>query len=99
MLRSSGILRDVSFLKMTDAQWDIIYRVHLYGAYSMSRAAWNIMREQGFGRIVMTTSAAGLYGNFGQANYSAAKLALVGLANTLAKEGEKYVLFARGSWS
>src|SRR6185437_4236879 len=60
-----------------------------FGAYSVTRAAWNQMRDQGFGRIIMTTSAAGLYGNFGQANYSAMKLGLVGFAATLAKEGEK----------
>jgi (3R)-3-hydroxyacyl-CoA dehydrogenase / 3a,7a,12a-trihydroxy-5b-cholest-24-enoyl-CoA hydratase / enoyl-CoA hydratase 2 len=84
----SGILRDVSFMKMTDAEWEIVNRVHLRGSYSVSRAAWNVMREQKFGRIIMTTSAAGIYGNFGQANYSAAKLGIAGLANTLAIEGK-----------
>jgi (3R)-3-hydroxyacyl-CoA dehydrogenase / 3a,7a,12a-trihydroxy-5b-cholest-24-enoyl-CoA hydratase / enoyl-CoA hydratase 2 len=66
----------------------VFYVVHLRGSYSVSRAAWNVMREQKFGRIIMTTSAAGIYGNFGQANYSAAKLGIAGLANTLAIEGK-----------
>jgi len=87
VINNAGILRDVSFSKMTDKDWDIIFMVHVRGAYSVTKAAWDIMRKQQFGRIIMTTSAAGLYGNFGQANYSAAKLALVGFASTLAKEG------------
>jgi 3-hydroxyacyl-CoA dehydrogenase/3a,7a,12a-trihydroxy-5b-cholest-24-enoyl-CoA hydratase len=74
---------------MTDQDWELINKVHLYGAYKCSRAAWNFMRDQGFGRIIMTASAAGLYGNFGQANYSAAKLALLGFSNSLAIEGAK----------
>ena len=88
VINNAGILRDVSFMKMTDAEWEIVNRVHLRGSYSVSRAAWNVMREQKFGRIIMTTSAAGIYGNFGQANYSAAKLGIAGLANTLAIEGK-----------
>jgi len=76
-------------MKMTEKDWDLINAVHVKGAFSVTRAAWNYMREAGYGRIIMTSSASGLYGNFGQANYSAAKLALVGFANTLAKEGEK----------
>jgi 3-hydroxyacyl-CoA dehydrogenase/3a,7a,12a-trihydroxy-5b-cholest-24-enoyl-CoA hydratase len=87
LINNAGILRDVSFNRMTDRDWDLIFLVHVRGAYSVTKAAWAAMREQGFGRIIMTTSAAGLYGNFGQANYSAAKLALVGFASTLAKEG------------
>lgn len=87
VINNAGILRDVSFSKMTDKDWDLIFTVHVRGAYSITKAAWNVMRKQEFGRIIMTTSAAGLYGNFGQANYSAAKLALVGFAATLAKEG------------
>jgi len=89
IINNAGILRDVSFHKMTDAEWDIIQKVHLNGAYKVTRAAWPYMREQNYGRIIMTASAAGIYGNFGQANYSAAKLALVGLSNTLAREGAK----------
>jgi 3-hydroxyacyl-CoA dehydrogenase/3a,7a,12a-trihydroxy-5b-cholest-24-enoyl-CoA hydratase len=87
VINNAGILRDVSFSKMTDRDWDLIFLVHVRGAYSVTKAAWDVMRKQQFGRIIMTTSAAGLYGNFGQANYAAAKIALVGFATTLAKEG------------
>ncbi|KAL6044330.1 Hydroxysteroid 17-beta dehydrogenase 4 [Balamuthia mandrillaris] len=87
VINNAGILRDVSFVKMKDSDWDLIYKVHLYGSYSVTKAAWPHMREQGYGRIIMTASAAGIYGNFGQANYSAMKLALLGFANTLAVEG------------
>jgi NAD(P)-dependent dehydrogenase (short-subunit alcohol dehydrogenase family) len=74
---------------MSELDWDLIMKVHLKGTFSVSRAAWNIMRQQGFGRIVNTASASGLYGSFGQANYSAAKLGIHGFTQTLAKEGEK----------
>lgn len=87
VVNNAGILRDVSFAKMTQADWDLILKVHLTGSMSVTHAAWPIMREKGYGRIIMTTSAAGLYGNFGQANYCAAKLGLAGLANCLAEEG------------
>ncbi len=87
VVNNAGILRDASFAKMTDADWDIIYRVHLYGSYKVSKAAWPHMRNANYGSIVMTTSVAGIYGNFGQANYAAAKLGLFGLAQTLAIEG------------
>lgn len=89
LINNAGILRDASLVKMTDQDWDLIYRVHLKGSYACTKAAWNVMREQKYGRIIMTSSAAGLYGNFGQANYSAAKLGLLGLAKTIAIEGEK----------
>ncbi len=87
VINNAGILRDVSFHKMTHDDWDLVLRVHLNGSMAVSHAAWPVMREQGYGRILMTTSAAGLYGNFGQANYTAAKLGIAGLANTLAEEG------------
>lgn len=90
VINNAGILRDKSFVKMESAQWDAVLGVHLSGAYNVTRPAFKIMKEKGYGRIVMTTSAAGLYGNFGQANYSSAKLALVGLMNSLKLEGEKY---------
>ena len=87
VINNAGILRDVSFHKMTVEDWDLIYRVHVNGSFRVTHAAWPHMRAQGFGRIVMTASAAGIYGNFGQANYSMAKLGLTGLSNTLAIEG------------
>jgi 3-hydroxy-3-methylglutaryl CoA synthase/NAD(P)-dependent dehydrogenase (short-subunit alcohol dehydrogenase family)/putative sterol carrier protein len=90
LINNAGILRDKSFIKMEPENWKAVMDVHLNGAYNVSRPAFKAMRENGFGRIVMTTSAAGLYGNFGQTNYSAAKMALVGLMNTLKLEGKKY---------
>ena len=89
VINNAGILRDKSFQKMTDEDWDLIYRVHVKGSYAVTHAAWPHMREQQYGRIIMTASAAGIYGNFGQANYSMAKLGLHGLAQTLAHEGKK----------
>jgi 3-hydroxyacyl-CoA dehydrogenase/3a,7a,12a-trihydroxy-5b-cholest-24-enoyl-CoA hydratase len=89
VINNAGILRDVSFAKMTDEDWDLIYRVHVRGSYKVTRAAWPHLRDQEYGRIVMTASAAGIYGNFGQANYSMAKLGLAGFANTLALEGQR----------
>ncbi len=87
VVNNAGILRDAAFHKMSQHDWDLVNLVHLKGAHSVTHAAWPFMREQGYGRIIMTTSAAGIYGNFGQANYSAAKLGMVGLANSLAEEG------------
>ena len=90
LINNAGILRDKSFLKMEPENWDAVMDVHLKGAYNVSRPAFQAMKENGYGRIVMTTSAAGLYGNFGQTNYSSAKMALVGFMNTLKLEGGKY---------
>lgn len=87
VINNAGVLRDVTFHKMTDDQWRAIYEIHLLGTYRTTRAAWNHMRAANYGRIVFTSSAAGLYGNFGQANYAAAKLGIVGLGKTLAIEG------------
>ncbi|MGD8832650.1 MAG: SDR family oxidoreductase [Pseudomonadales bacterium] len=87
VINNAGILRDKSLHKMSDEDWNLVYQVHLLGAFKVSRAAFPHMREQGYGRFVMTTSAAGIYGNFGQANYSACKLALHGLSQTIAVEG------------
>jgi 3-hydroxyacyl-CoA dehydrogenase/3a,7a,12a-trihydroxy-5b-cholest-24-enoyl-CoA hydratase len=89
VINNAGILRDVSFPKMTQADWDLVYKVHVLGAFRVTHAAWPIMRDQGYGRVVMTASAAGIYGNFGQANYAMAKLGIHGFAQTLAIEGRK----------
>ncbi|KAI8055435.1 hypothetical protein BDF22DRAFT_618267 [Syncephalis plumigaleata] len=90
IINNAGILRDKSFNRMTDADWDLVQEVHVRGSYKVTKAAWELMRKQKFGRIIMTASAAGIYGNFGQSNYSAAKLSLASFSSTLAREGAKY---------
>jgi len=93
VINNAGILRDVSFMKMKDKDWDLLYLVHVKGAYSVTKAVWPHMINQGYGRIIMVSSAAGIYGNFGQSNYSTAKMAVFGLSNTLSKEGAKKNIF------
>ena len=90
VVNNAGILRDISFMKMSEDDWNKIIAVHLTGSYLVTKAAWPHMRDKNYGRVIFTTSAAGLYGNFGQTNYSAAKLGIVGIANTLKAEGERY---------
>ncbi len=90
LINNAGILRDKSFSKMAPDNWSAVLDVHLNGAYNVTRPAMAIMKANNYGRIVMTSSAAGLYGNFGQANDSAAKMALIGLMNTLKLEGHNY---------
>lgn len=90
LVNNAGILRDKSFSKMELADFRLVLDVHLMGSANCTRAVWNVMREQQYGRIVMTTSCSGLFGNFGQANYAAAKMGLVGLMQTLGIEGEKH---------
>ncbi|CAH2255748.1 peroxisomal multifunctional enzyme type 2 [Pararge aegeria] len=90
LINNAGILRDKSFQKMSEQDWDLIQAVHMKGAYKTTQAAWEAFKKQKYGRVIMTSSNAGLIGNFGQANYSAAKMGLVGLASTLAIEGAKY---------
>ncbi|WP_420472378.1 SDR family NAD(P)-dependent oxidoreductase [Brevundimonas sp. FT23042] len=89
LVNNAGVLRDKTFAKMELADFQFVMDVHLMGAVNCTKAVWEIMRAQNYGRIVMTTSSSGLYGNFGQSNYGAAKMALVGLMQTLSIEGAK----------
>jgi NAD(P)-dependent dehydrogenase (short-subunit alcohol dehydrogenase family) len=89
LVNNAGILRDKSFTKMALDDFRLVVEVHLMGAVNCTKAVWDVMRAQDYGRIVMTTSSSGLFGNFGQSNYGAAKMALVGLMQTLAIEGAK----------
>lgn len=88
VINNAGSLRDRTFHKLTDDEWEHVCRVHLLGTYKVTHAAWPFLREQRYGRVVCTTSSSGLYGAFGQANYAAAKMGTVGLVNTLALEGK-----------
>jgi NAD(P)-dependent dehydrogenase (short-subunit alcohol dehydrogenase family) len=90
LVNNAGVLRDRSFAKMSLEDFRFVLEVHLMGSVICTKAVWEIMRGQRYGRVILTTSSSGLYGNFGQANYGAAKMALVGLMQTLAIEGEKY---------
>ena len=90
LLNNAGVLRDKSFAKMSMEDFRFVVDVHLHGTANCTKAVWETMREQNYGRILMTSSSSGLYGNFGQANYGAAKLGIVGLARTLSLEGAKY---------
>ena len=89
LINNAGILRDKSFAKMDLADFQLVIDVHLMGSVNCTKAVWDIMREQNYGRIVMTTSSSGMYGNFGQTNYGAAKMAVLGFMNTLVLEGGK----------
>lgn len=90
LVNNAGMLRDKSFSKMSLDDFRLVVDVHLMGSVICTKLVWELMKEQRYGRIAMTTSSSGLFGNFGQANYGAAKMALVGLMQTLAIEGEKY---------
>lgn len=87
---NAGILRDVAFHNMSEEDWDKVFAVHIKGSFTVLRAAWPVFRQQSYGRVVLTTSSSGIYGQFGQANYGAAKTAMLGLMNVLKQEGAKY---------
>ncbi len=93
VINNAGILRDKSFVNMTDQQWDAVMSVHMRGTYKVTKAAWPYFLKQKYGRVVNTTSTSGIYGNFGQTNYSAAKSAILGFSRALALEGVKYNIY------
>ena len=90
LINNAGVLRDKSFSKMEPEDFEFVIKVHLFGSAYATKACWELMREQAYGRVMMTASSSGLFGNFGQANYGAAKCGLAGLAKTLHLEGAKY---------
>lgn len=90
LINNAGILRDKSLVKLTEEEWDAVIAVHLKGAFCVTQAAFKVMKAKNYGRIVNTVSGAGLYGNFGQVNYASAKMALVGLMNSICIEGDKH---------
>ncbi|MBA4368999.1 MAG: serine/threonine protein kinase [Desulfobacterium sp.] len=90
LINNAGILRDKSFVKMTEAEWDAVIAVHLKGAFCVTQPAVRVMKDNNYGRVIFTASTSGLYGNFGQTNYGAAKLGLLGIMNTLKQEVGKY---------
>ena len=103
LINNAGILRDKSFMKMTEEEWDLVVGVHLKGAFCVTQPAVKVMKKNNYGRIIFTASVSGLYGNFGQTNYGAAKMGLVGIMNTLKLELSKYDIkintVAPNAWS